>query len=622
MRGQAEDHPANRPDDTSDDTSKVSPGLKRARRWLLPAQGWAELAPADAESQPKLETKPRTRTRTFSFGRLIRHGRTEVRRSLQARTVALTVALTLAVAVVFSMVSLISVRASLLSQITSQSRADYSNMVRRAQASLDAADVSTTVQIQQLVNDLASTLQSDGSSNLAGIYLWSRDSSSRAIVPISTEPTYERVISDDIRSSVASNLGSNVFYQPIELPVSSNESQESTPGAVLGTMLDFGIVGNLEFYAVYSYALQQESLMQIQVNLLAVCVLLSLVVGVVMWSAIRGIVRPVEHVAAAAKNMASGDLDARVTVNRKDELGVLQQSFNAMAVSLGHTIDELEAAGVSQKRFVSDVSHELRTPITTMRMACDLLEMKKDDFDPAARRTVELLSGQIDRFQDMLADLLEISRYDAGYAALDLVETDIREPLEAAAGQVAGIAQAKHVLIHQYLPNVQVLARIDSRRVIRIVRNLLANAVDFADDKPVDMRVAANRKAVVISVRDYGTGMAPDQLEHVFDRFWRGDSSRSRITGGTGLGLSIAMTDALLHHGTIRVRSRKGEGTWFLVILPRDPDAGAVPDADLPLNFAFDSPDDLRITGGFGVAQSRISGTDETRRDTMMGRPL
>ncbi|NMM92822.1 two-component system sensor histidine kinase [Bifidobacterium sp. DSM 109957] len=535
---------------------------------------------------------------------------------------ALTVALTLAVAVVFSMVSLISVRASLLSQITSQSRADYSNMVRRAQASLDAADVSTTVQIQQLVNDLASTLQSDGSSNLAGIYLWSRDSSSRAIVPISTEPTYERVISDDIRSSVASNLGSNVFYQPIELPVSSNESQESTPGAVLGTMLDFGIVGNLEFYAVYSYALQQESLMQIQVNLLAVCVLLSLVVGVVMWSAIRGIVRPVEHVAAAAKNMASGDLDARVTVNRKDELGVLQQSFNAMAVSLGHTIDELEAAGVSQKRFVSDVSHELRTPITTMRMACDLLEMKKDDFDPAARRTVELLSGQIDRFQDMLADLLEISRYDAGYAALDLVETDIREPLEAAAGQVAGIAQAKHVLIHQYLPNVQVLARIDSRRVIRIVRNLLANAVDFADDKPVDMRVAANRKAVVISVRDYGTGMAPDQLEHVFDRFWRGDSSRSRITGGTGLGLSIAMTDALLHHGTIRVRSRKGEGTWFLVILPRDPDAGAVPDADLPLNFAFDSPDDLRITGGFGVAQSRISGTDETRRDTMMGRPL
>ena len=543
----------------------------------------------------------------FSLKRLLRHGRAEVRRSLQARTVALTVILTLAVAIVFFGVSMVSVRASLLTQITSQSRADYSNMVQQAQTSLDAADVSTAVQLQQLVNDLASSLQSEGSSNLIGVYLWSRDTNSRAIIPVSTEPSYQSLISDDIRSSVASDLDDSVFYQPVEIPGDSGMPGSGTPAAVLGTVLDFGVAGNLEFFAIYSYTFQQQSLTQIQLSLVVICALLSIVVGVVIWLVIRGIVRPIERVAA----------------DRKDELGVLQQSFNTMADALNQKIDELEEASVFQKRFVSDVSHELRTPVTTMRMASDLLEMKKDGFDPSTKRTVELLAGQISRFQDMLADLLEISRYDAGYAALDLVETDLCEPIETAVDQVDGIAQAKRVPIHTYLPNVQVLTRIDSRRVIRIVRNLLANAVDFAEDRPIEVRVAANRKAVAISVRDYGVGIDEDKVAHVFDRFWRGDLSRSRVTGGTGLGLSIAMTDALLHHGSIRVRSAVGEGTWFLVLLPRDPDQGEVADAELPVNFASETPDDLRVTGGFGVATSQVTHDyHEVRRDTMMGRPL
>ncbi|KFI93042.1 two-component sensor kinase [Bifidobacterium saguini DSM 23967] len=561
------------------------------------------------------ETSPKTRTTLvmphhsfrFSFKRLLRHGRSEVRRSLQARTVALTVLLTLSVVIVFSMVSMISVRASLLTQTTSQSQADFSNMVEQAQTGLDASDATTTVQIQQLVNDLASNLQSDGASNLVGVYMWSRESTARSIIPISTEPTYEDVITADMHSAVASDVEGNVFYQPVNLPIASDAWNGNTPGAVLGTVLDYGVAGNLEFFAVYSYALQQQSLTQIQLSLLTVCALLSIAVGVVMWMVIRGIVRPVEHVAYAAETLASGNLDTRVEVNRKDELGVLQRSFNGMADSLNQKIDQLEEASASQKRFVSDVSHELRIPVTTMRMASDLLEMKKDDFDPATKRTVELLSGQINRFQDLLADLLEISRYDAGYAALDLVDADMRDPVNDAIEQVTGIAAAKHVNIRAMLPNVQVLAKVDARRVTRIVRNLLANAVDFAEDKPIDVRIAANRKAVVISVRDYGVGMDANTVVHVFDRFWRGDPSRSRITGGTGLGLSISMTDALLHHGSIRVRSALGEGTWFLVMLPRDPLNGEVADSDLPITFASEAPDDFSVSGGFGVAESPVA---------------
>ncbi|NEG54356.1 MtrAB system histidine kinase MtrB [Bifidobacterium platyrrhinorum] len=554
-------------------------------------------------------TAPRARIgRRFSWRRLLKSGRAEVRRSLQARTVAMVVIVTLAVAVVFSVVSMVSVRSTLLNQVSTQARNDFSNMVVQAQSGLDSADVSDSVQYQQLVNDIASSLQNEGPSNLTSVYLWGKDSESRLIVPVSTDPTYESIVSDDMRSSVGSDTHNKVFYQAVALDA---DHGPDVPGAVLGTTLDFGAAGGIEFFALFSYESQESSLTQIQINLIAVCLALSVLVGLVVWFTLHGIVRPVSEVAVAAETFAAGDLEARVPVTRNDEIGSLQDSFNTMADALNQKIDELEEAGAMQRRFVSDVSHELRTPVTTMRMASDLLDSRKDEFDPSTKRTVELLGGQINRFQDMLADLLEISRYDAGYAALDLVETDVREPIRDAVDQVKGIAEAKRVPIHVYLPNVEVLAFIDARRIIRIVRNLLANAVDFAEDNPIEVRLAANRKAVVISVRDRGAGMGPDQVPHVFDRFWRGDPSRARTTGGTGLGLSIAMTDARLHQGTIRVRSELGEGTWFLVMLPRDPARGAVADTDLPVDFRHGTDRPL-IVGGFGVADNRSA--DYVRR--------
>ena len=547
-----------------------------------------------------LRRSPHPRRR-FSWRRLLRSGRAEVRRSLQARTVALVVLVALVVAVVFSLVSMLSVRSSMLDQVTNQAHSDFSDMVSQAQTSLDSADVSDSVQYQQLVNDIASSLQNEGSSNLIGVYLWSRDMSNRLIVPVSTDPTYESDVSDDIRVAVSSDTAGRVFYQPVSIAGSSGGR---VPGAVLGTSLGFGATDGLALFALFSYETQQTSLLQIQLNLLVICLALSVLMGLLVWFTLRGIVRPVSEVAAAAETFASGDLEARVPEDRNDEIGSLQHSFNSMADALNQKIDELEEAGAMQRRFVSDVSHELRTPVTTMRMASDLLDSRKDDYDPMTRRTVELLGGQINRFQDMLADLLEISRYDAGYAAVDLVETDVREPINEAVEQVNELAAARRVPIHTYLPNIQVLARIDARRIIRIVRNLLANAIDFAEDDPIEVQLAANRRAVVISVRDHGVGMSPDQVPHVFDRFWRGDPSRARTTGGTGLGLSIAMTDARLHQGTIRVRSELDEGTWFLVILPRDPDKGPVPDAELPVDFRHDT-DHMVVTGGFGVADNR-----------------
>lgn len=520
--------------------------------------------------------------------------------SLRARTAAFAVLLALVVAVVFTVVSMMLVRNTLLDQVSNQARSDFSNQVVQAQYSLESADASENERYQQLVASVASSMQQDGAANLVGVYLWSRSTSGNAIVPISTEPTFAPLISDEMRSSVAGSTDGSVFYQPVSLTVDADTA--GPPGAVLGTILEFGPVGDLELFALFSFATQQESLGRIQLNLAFVCLALSAVMGVLVWMVMHSIVRPIKRVAATAETLASGDLDARVVEDRRDEIGTLQHSFNEMASSLKQKIDELEDIGVRQRQFVSDVSHELRTPITTMRMACDLLDTRRDGFDPPTRRTVELLSDQVGRFQTMLIDLLEISRYDAGYASLDLVDTDVREPIGMAVEQVAEIAAAMQVTISMVLPNVAVIVRLDSRRVIRIVRNLLNNAIDFSsDDRPIEVRLAANRHAVVISVRDYGVGMTDEQVGHVFDRFWRADPSRSRLTGGSGLGLSIALSDAWLHNGDLRVRSRPGEGTWFLLILPRDPKDGPVPDADLPMDFAGDG---MRTVGGFGVSDN------------------
>ncbi len=405
-----------------------------------------------------------------------------------------------------------------------------------------------------------------------------------------------------MRDDLQSETGGSIYYQPVSIA----KSEGSVPGAILGSVVSSSGFGALEVFALYSYQAQQQSLMQIQLNMAIASILLSGLIGVIIFLVMRSAVEPVQNVAAAAETMASGNLDIRVHVDRQDEIGVLQRSFNEMANSLVQKIDELEKAGDMQRSFVSDVSHELRTPVTTMRMASDMLSMRKNEYDPATKRTVELLDGQIRRFQEMLADLLEISRFDAGYAALDLVENDIREPIRQAVEQVSDIAKAKQVPLDVDLPNVEVPAIVDTRRICRIIRNLLANAVDFAEGKSVEIRLAADRRTVVVSVRDHGVGMSAEQCEKIFERFWRGDPSRARTTGGTGLGLAIALADVRLHHGDIAVRSRMGEGTWFLVTLPRNPETGQVDIGAAPIHFDPDD-DGLYAIGGFGIADNRFS---------------
>ena len=319
----------------------------------------------------------------------------------------------------------------------------------------------------------------------------------------------------------------------------------------------------------YLFSLDAESRTLALVRRTAAVAGLLLVLLLVLIAALvaRQVVLPVRLAARTAERLARGLLEERMVVRGEDEIARLADAFNSMAEALQAQIRQLEDLSRVQRRFVSDVTHELRTPLTTVRMAADVLHEAREDFSPATARSAELLQAELDRFEELLAELLEISRYDAGAASLDAERLDL-VPL------VAGLMQRAQPLAERKGSTLQlrsagpVVAQVDHVRVERVVRNLLVNALEHGEGRPVEVEVAEGVDCVAIRVRDHGVGLRPGEAGLVFTRFWRGDPSRARTTGGTGLGLAIALEDARLHGGTLQAWGAPGRGAVFRLTLP------------------------------------------------------
>jgi len=294
-------------------------------------------------------------------------------------------------------------------------------------------------------------------------------------------------------------------------------------------------------------------------------VLLAVIVSLVT----RWVVVPIRQAAQAASRVSAGNLDERMAARGTDDLAGLANSFNEMAASLQDKLRELQELSSVQRQFVSDVSHELRTPLTTIRIAADVLFGSSDALDPAARRSAELLQSQLERFEALLSDLLEISRHDANVATLDAESADVCDLVLRAAADAEQLAAQRGTRIEFRLPPDQCIAEVDRRRVERVLRNLLDNAVEHGEGRDVVVTVAADRDAVAVAVRDHGVGIGPGEHQFVFDRFWRADPARARTTGGTGLGLAIALEDARLHAGWLQAWGERGRGSVFRLTLPR-----------------------------------------------------
>jgi two-component system sensor histidine kinase MtrB len=357
----------------------------------------------------------------------------------------------------------------------------------------------------------------------------------------------------------------------IEWAYSTIYYQDGTriPGLVAGERISIPNAGPYEMYLLFNLNSQNATLALLSRALYISGIFLLFLIALLTLLVVRQVVRPVREAARIAEGFTAGNLNQRMYIEGKDEIARLGTAFNEMALSLQQQISRLENLSRVQQRFVSDVSHELRTPLTTLRMASEVIYGAREQFDSNIARSAELLVAQLDRFERLLEDLLEVSRFDAEVAVLEIVEFDIVTLISRCISDLSLLARESATSIELLGSNRSVLVSADIRRVERILRNLLTNAIEYSEGKGIEVTIASSETVVAVGVRDHGVGLDEQSAFRVFDRFWRADLSRARVRGGTGLGLSISLEDARLHNGELEAWGRPGEGAHFVLSLPR-----------------------------------------------------
>lgn len=540
------------------------------------------------------------------------------RRSIQARVVASTVVLSALVVSAVGWLLLQQTRDGLVRHrvdvVLSEVEAEMAAIDERL-AGASGAEVNVSKQKRDLVDPIIEAGESRGFSvvlggpegsdlpldEAGGNYTSGLDLSS---VPGDLEEHFDSV-----------NRATAWSYTRIERDVPDGEDS-SEAGVIVGSQVQLPADGQTyTLYFLFPLTEEEETLGLVTRALVTAAGLLIALVGGITWLVTRQVVTPIRMARRVAERLAAGRLQERLRVTGEDDLARLAISFNQMATNLQRQIRQLEELSWVQRRFVSDVSHELRTPLTTVRMAGDVLHDARESFDPATARATELLQAELDRFEALLVDLLEISRFDAGAAVLDLEDTNLVDVAERVVEAARPLADQRGIRVVVEKPEQPVRAEVDVRRVTRILRNLVTNAIDHAhadSDDPVVVRLASDDTAAAITVRDYGVGLAPGEAAMVFNRFWRSDPARARTSGGTGLGLAISLEDANLHGGWLQAWGRPGRGAQFRLSLPR---RAGVPLRRSPLDLA---PEADRVVEDTAV-QVDVEATEEV--DVSQGRP-
>ena len=517
------------------------------------------------------------------------------RRSLQFRTVLTTLLLSISSFAIVGAYLSNQIANNLFNERLTQAESETRYNVKQVQDTFDGAQVTDQSSVITLVYDTLNAVEGKGSV-IQRRYVFEAmpeqtKPRNRWVESRASDQLTISVIPPDLRAAVQDS-GKEQFWASTEFPVGT----EDRPGIAVGNKVTFnGTV--YELYLIYDLNTAQQTLNEIQNVLWAGGAALILMIGGIAWYVTRNVVSPVSHAAVVSEKLAAGQLQERMVVKGEDEVARLGASFNHMAASLQEQITQLATLSQMQQRFVSDVSHELRTPLTTVRMAAEVLYDARNDFDPINKRSAELLYNQVERFQSLLADLLEISRFDAGVAMLDAEATDIVQLISHVMEGAAPVAEEYGSKMQLNAPEGSVVVEMDSRRIDRILRNLILNALEHGEGRAVNISVASNADAVAVTVRDHGIGMSPAEAARVFDRFWRADPARARTTGGSGLGLSIATEDTKLHNGWLQAWGNTGVGSNFRLTLPLK-QGGTITKSPLPLEPAdvgFGRPGDHSV---------------------------
>ncbi|CDO19996.1 MULTISPECIES: MtrAB system histidine kinase MtrB [Mycolicibacterium] len=481
------------------------------------------------------------------------------RRSLQLRVVSLTLGLSLAVILVLGFVltsqitdRVLEVKVKAATEEVERARNTVSGIVGGEESrSLDSS--------LQLARNTLIDRKADVGADLAGAFdavLVVPGDGPRAATAAGPVQQVPNALRDFVKAGQVSYQYATVHTEGF-----------SGPALIVGSPTSSS-VPNLELYLIFPLNNEESTISLVRGTMLTGGVVLLGLLAAIALVVARQIVQPVRSASRIAERFAEGHLTERMPVRGEDDMARLAVSFNDMAESLSRQIQQLEEFGNLQRRFTSDVSHELRTPLTTVRMAADLIYDHSEDLDPALRRSTELMVNELDRFETLLADLLEISRHDAGVAELSVESVDLRSTVRSALDNVGHLAADADIELDVDMPTDEVIAEVDPRRVERILRNLIANAIDHAEHKPVQIRMAADEDTVAVTVRDFGVGLRPGEEKLVFSRFWRSDPSRVRRSGGTGLGLAISIEDARLHQGRLEAWGEPGKGACFRLTLP------------------------------------------------------
>ncbi|OIJ86967.1 MtrAB system histidine kinase MtrB [Streptomyces colonosanans] len=506
------------------------------------------------------------------------------RRNIQLRIVVTTLLMSLGVVLLLGFVVIGQVRNGLLDAKVraSQSQAvgGFTVAGQKADNAASASggdDASGTgnnpVQnVSGWMSDLVESLSSGGQGafDVVTLSTAAADNDNRGLGPRASggvDPSQS--VPEALRKRVESGMGVAQSYTRI---VYTDGGRAPQPALIIGKQINDPNGDPYQLYYLFPLTQEEKSLSLVKGTLATAGLFVVVLLGAIAWLVVRQVVTPVRMAAGIAERLSAGRLQERMKVTGEDDIARLGEAFNKMAQNLQLKIQQLEELSRMQRRFVSDVSHELRTPLTTVRMAADVIHEARADFDPVTARSAELLADQLDRFESLLADLLEISRFDAGAAALEAEPIDLREVVRRVVSGAEPLAERKGTRIRVVGDQQPVVAEADARRVERVLRNLIVNAVEHGEGKDVTVKLAAAGGAVAVAVRDYGVGLKPGEATRVFSRFWRADPARARTTGGTGLGLSIALEDARLHGGWLQAWGEPGGGSQFRLTLPRTAD--------------------------------------------------
>ncbi len=505
--------------------------------------------------------------------RPLRRAATFWRRSIQARVVVSTLVLSAVVVTLVGWVLMRQITDGLVASKTSTSVAEATRGAYEAQSRLEGApgtEFDPGAQLGQLVAGIVARGDVQGYDVVLDgpVPGTSEGSTADSGGTFKSPDVLTTSIPERLREVVETQPGTSWTYSTIVYEPGSERPE--VPAVVTGSQVQVpSDGGTYTLYYLFPMTEEADTLRLVRRALLTGGVLLLLLVGGLTWLVTRQVVTPVRMARRVAERLASGRLEERMQVRGDDDIARLGTSFNQMAASLQKQIRQLEELSRVQRRFVSDVSHELRTPLTTVRMAGDVLHDARDRFDPVTARSAELLQKELDRFELLLTDLLEISRFDAGAAVLHLEDVNLVDLAHRVAESTMPLAERRGTRVVVRDPGRPCVAEVDTRRVERIVRNLVTNAVDHAEGKDIEVLVAADDHATALAVRDHGVGLREGEAQMVFNRFWRADPARARSTGGTGLGLAISLEDAHLHGGWLQAWGEPGSGAQFRLTLPR-----------------------------------------------------